>query len=84
LENKLYITFYIIFAVAYFLDVFIGLFLIDNEFREGANEFYSIENNYRLRLRIFDCVEVGLLATILIEIIVKVAFTSAKYQKQVG
>lgn len=33
MENKLYISFYILFAIAYFLDVFIGLFIIDNEYK---------------------------------------------------
>jgi hypothetical protein len=82
MENKAYITFYIMLAVAYFIDVFVGLFIIDNNYKNLIPEYKYDGKISKLRSRVFDIIEIALLATIIIEIIIKIAFTT-KLQKQV-
>lgn len=74
--------FYFILSIVYFLDVLIGLFLIDHEYSvKGLDNFRNHEQNYKLKSRQFDAVEVGLLCIIILEIIVKLTYTSRNHKK---
>ena len=83
LESKLYFIVAVIIGLFYFLDVFVGMFMI---YREYSNDGYFIfennERNYGLEHRPYDVIEVILLGVMLIEGVVKLAFTT-RYTRKV-
>ena len=77
LENKLYFILAVIIGLFYFLDVFVGMFMIYHEYSmDGATIFENNERNYGMKERPYDVIEVILLGLMVIEDVVKLAFTT--------
>lgn len=82
LENKVYFIVVVIFSLFYFLDVFIGMFMIHNEYiLLGAHSYDLAEQGYRMKDRVYDMIEVALLGLMVIENVVKLAFTTRQTRK---
>ena len=81
LEHKAYFIFTLMFCLFYFLNVFIGMFMINNEYTDSLTNFELRETNYTLTERTYDVIEVVLLGIMVIENVVKMAFTTRQTKK---
>ena len=72
IERKVYIFLHFIISLLYFLNVFIGMFLLDAEYDDkGSLGFYMAEQNYTLKDRTYDIIEVALLGLIVLDCTLK-------------
>ena len=73
MENKKYSIIYHLLATLYFIDVFIGLFLLESKLRNDVVQDYTeYIKGYSFTSNICDVIEVVLLVIILLDILIKV------------
>ena len=73
MENKAYSALYHALAALYFIDVFIGLFLLESKLRnDNLKDYREYIKGYSFTSNICDVIEVGLLGIILIDLVIKI------------
>ena len=78
MEHRAYTIAFISFGLFYFLDVFIGMLLLNTDYASmGPFAFDLIETNYGLIERPYDVIEVVLLAIMIVENVVKIGYSSS-------
>ena len=78
LESKAYICTIILLSLAYFFNVFIGLFLINED--TIAKDINKL-NSYKITDHLYDIIEVSLLGIFLLECIFKILYTNKASRK---
>jgi hypothetical protein len=77
LDNKVYFIISVSFGLFYFLDVFVGMFMLQREYTFNEGKYFdSRSRQNELLTRPYDIIEIVLLAIFVIEDIIKLAFTS--------
>ncbi len=72
MEKKAYIFLHFILSLFYFLNVFIGMFLLYSEYEDkGSLGFYISEKDYSLGDRNYDIIEIALLGVMVLDCTLK-------------
>jgi hypothetical protein len=82
LDNKIYYLFAITLSVFYFIDVFVGMLLIHDEYLTNSLQYALNEENYKMTSRAYDIIEVILLGIIVLDDIAKIVYT-VRFMKKV-